>query len=526
MTTAPDIFLSYNRGDQARAKLFAEAFETQGFKVWWDVGLRTGEAYDQVTEKALREAKAVVVLWSKKSVASRWVRAEATLADRNKTLVPCMIEPCERPIMFELTQTAELSHWQGEPTDRAWTTFLDDVKRFVGRELSQSAEPTARQLTENPKAGPADRRPSLAIPPLKVATEADATFGEGLAEEFFIALTRYKYLVTVQRQAGASAYVLEGSLRRSGDRVRLSARLLDTRDDLHVWADGFEGALGDEFATQEQLANNLASHVATAIESVEMRRAAAGALGDLQSYQLMLRALHAVRGFSKDSLTEAANLLDRALQQDQNDPYVLALASLTQGLMINFGATTDTEKTSRLAQDYVRRALRADGDDPQVLGWAAIGGASSGGDIATLDAMIDRALERNPAWYYLWHFSGYLKLCRGDAEKAIVHCQHSLSREPRSPDRWAVLHHIGMARVLLRDFDGAIAPLIESEDLLPDNPTAIAGQVIAYFHLGRLAESKRAIERLTLTDVPVSFELYRNLEHRTFLIESFRQAQQ
>jgi TIR domain len=75
-----DIFLSYNREDQARAKLFAEAFEGQGFKVWWDVGLRTGEAYDEVTEKALRTAKAVVVLWSKKSVPSRWVRAEATLA--------------------------------------------------------------------------------------------------------------------------------------------------------------------------------------------------------------------------------------------------------------------------------------------------------------------------------------------------------------------------------------------------------------------------------------------------------------
>ncbi len=73
------------------------------------MGLKTGEAYDQVTEKAPRETKAVVVLWSKRSVESRWVRAEATLADRNKTLVPCMIEPCERPIMFELTQTADLS---------------------------------------------------------------------------------------------------------------------------------------------------------------------------------------------------------------------------------------------------------------------------------------------------------------------------------------------------------------------------------------------------------------------------------
>ena len=127
----PDVFLSYNREDQAAARRFAEAFAAQGLDVWWDTALKSGEAYDEVTETALRTAKAVVVLWSKKSVVSRWVRAEATLADRNKTLVPCMIEPCERPIMFELTQTAELTHWQGDVGDRAWLAFLNDVERFI-----------------------------------------------------------------------------------------------------------------------------------------------------------------------------------------------------------------------------------------------------------------------------------------------------------------------------------------------------------------------------------------------------------
>lgn len=128
---APDIFLSYSRDDQPRARRFADAFSAQGFDVWWDVTLRSGEAYDEVTEAALREAKAVVVLWSKRSARSRWVRAEATLGDRNGTLVPAMIEPCERPVMFELTQTAELTHWQGADDDPAWLAFLSDVRRFV-----------------------------------------------------------------------------------------------------------------------------------------------------------------------------------------------------------------------------------------------------------------------------------------------------------------------------------------------------------------------------------------------------------
>ena len=168
-TCVPDIFLSYNREDQAVARRFAEAFGAEGFEVWWDATLKSGEAYDEVTETALRTAKAVVVLWSPRSVVSRWVRAEATLADRNKTLVPCTIEPCDRPIMFELTQTAELSHWQGDARDKAWAAFLADVRRRVGREPPQDAAPTpSLQIAPQPLA----TKPSIVVRPF--ATMAGA----------------------------------------------------------------------------------------------------------------------------------------------------------------------------------------------------------------------------------------------------------------------------------------------------------------------------------------------------------------
>ena len=146
----PDIFLSYNREDQAKARLFADAFAAEGFKVWWDTTLRAGEAYDEVTERALRDAGAVVVLWSKKSVVSRWVRAEATVAHRQKTLVPAMIEACERPIMFELTQTAELGHWAGDKTDPAWRSFLADVRQHLASRSHGEAASPADRTPEQP----------------------------------------------------------------------------------------------------------------------------------------------------------------------------------------------------------------------------------------------------------------------------------------------------------------------------------------------------------------------------------------
>ncbi len=132
----PDIFLSYNREDAARAKFFADAFVAEGFEVWWDAHLRSGEEYDRVTEAALRSAKAVVVLWSKRSVDSSWVRAEATQAYRSKKLMPAMLEDCVRPVMFELTQTAELSQWKGDRKNPAWQAFVMDLRGLVSKENS------------------------------------------------------------------------------------------------------------------------------------------------------------------------------------------------------------------------------------------------------------------------------------------------------------------------------------------------------------------------------------------------------
>ncbi len=127
-----DIFLSYSRDDQATARRFMEGLQREGFSVWWDQALNPGEAFDQITERALESARAVVVLWSKKSVDSRWVRAEATQAHAGQRLVPVMIEPCKRPILFELTQTADLSDWKGDQDDPAWQSFIAGLRRFLG----------------------------------------------------------------------------------------------------------------------------------------------------------------------------------------------------------------------------------------------------------------------------------------------------------------------------------------------------------------------------------------------------------
>jgi hypothetical protein len=135
------------------ARLFAESFAEEGLKVWWDAVLHSGETFDEVIERNLRAAKAVVVLWSPQSVTSRWVRAEATQADRANKLVPAIIEQCNLPIIFELTHTTDLTGWQGDRSDGRWQSFIDDLRRLVGP--AEVAAPIQEApLPEEPKPVP------------------------------------------------------------------------------------------------------------------------------------------------------------------------------------------------------------------------------------------------------------------------------------------------------------------------------------------------------------------------------------
>ena len=265
----PDIFLSYNREDQTVARRFAEAFHAEGLEVWWDATLRSGEAYDEVTETALKTAKAVVVLWSPRSVVSRWVRAEATLADRNKTLLPATIEACDRPIMFELTQTADLTHWAGDRGDVAWRAFVDDVRRLV---QSGPQAPSEAPRTAAPASAARPEGLSICVLPFSnMSGDAEQEyFSDGIAEDIITDLSKVAALSVISRNSAFTfkgrhvdlpqvarqlnvTHVLEGSVRKAGPRVRITAQLIDGVSNTHVWAERYDRDLSDIFALQDEI---------------------------------------------------------------------------------------------------------------------------------------------------------------------------------------------------------------------------------------------------------------------------------
>lgn len=146
-----DIFLSYSRDDRPKAEIIAKALEAAGYSVWWDKVLRAGQTYDEVTEDMLSDSKVAVVLWSKTSVNSKWVRAEATLGQRRCALVPAMIEEAERPIMFELVQSADLIGWEGDIEEPRWRQFVADIQLGIAKQTPPEPEPEPEEVEQPQK---------------------------------------------------------------------------------------------------------------------------------------------------------------------------------------------------------------------------------------------------------------------------------------------------------------------------------------------------------------------------------------
>ena len=478
MMTVPDIFLSCTRDDQARARIFAEAFTAQGFTVWWDVGLRTGDAYDEVTEAALRAARAVVVLWSKKSVQSRWVRSEATLADRNKTLLPCMIEACERPIMFELTQTAELSHWHGEADDTAWSAFLSDVQRFVARAVPATvAAPAANAPASAARQKPA--RPVLAVLPFmnRSGLKEDDFFAVGMVEDIIDALSLSRTIRVLSSGATAAyrrnavdvvenarlanvRYLLEGNVRRVGDTLRVTAQLIDAEDGGVLWTRRFDRPLPELAALQEELVMEVAAHLGAQITRAEMERALKKP-GDLNAWEAMLRAMAATtRGLLDLSIIEAERAI--ALAPDNGVAHVTLAFALSGKVVYHMGEPQWRDR----ARQHVARALELDPGNPTVHMWAGWAYAWCQQPEEGLP-YLERVVRRRPTNAMARHGLGSAYLMLNRNQEALAEWEMAERLAPGSPNHYNLLGFIACALLKLGRRAEALARFDESVALLP-----------------------------------------------------------
>jgi adenylate cyclase len=529
----PDLFLSYSREDQAIAQRFATAFERKGFSVWWDQTLRSGEAYDEVTEKALREAKAVVVLWSRTSVVSRWVRAEATLADRNKTLVPVMIEDCERPIMFELTQTADLTRWEGTPTDRVWLALVSDVRRRVEAGSALAIPPTAATLPETPRlvtAGSAARLNILILPFINMSGDPEQEyFSDGVTEDIITDLGRVSALSVVSRNAAFAlkgktiaaaqigrekhvSHILEGSIRKSGSRVRITAQLVEAATDAQVWAERFDRTLDDIFAIQDEISQAIVGALKVKLAPAEKKAIEQRATSSSEAYELFLLARQFSRTGSERMQPLIVRICNRIVELDPQCAQAWAQLSFAASGMAQRG------QTGEQLQKAIQMAQRAIDLDPELAeAHAAMAEAVGRGPDMNLAAgrpHIEAALRLNPGCFEAQLYAGYLCLGNHEFEKAIRHFEAAVALDPNaySPAGMVIQAYVGIgdkpkANAAARRQVALCEKLLAVE---PDHSGALGAMALALAHLGEADRAREWGRRARLFD-PDNIRLLYNL---------------
>src|SRR5262249_11765580 len=224
-------------------------------------------------------------------------------------------------------------------------------------------------------------------------------------------------------------YVLEGSVRKAGGRVRIAAQLIEAETGTHLWADRFDGSLEAIFDLQDQVAISVAGIIEPALQAVEIRRALDPPRNDPTAYDLYLRALRAMGSWEKKDYLEALDWLSQATKQDPTYGRALALSAVYHKNLNVSGWPSDPEAPRQKAISLARRAVRNAGDDAATLGKAAWVLGHEDIDVAT--ALIDRSLQINPSFADGWRWSGWLRLWAGLPDVAVDHFEKCLRLDPR-----------------------------------------------------------------------------------------------
>ena len=399
-------------------------------------------------------------------------------------------------------------------------------------------------ITRHDADPPLPDKPSIAVLPFQnISGDPEQEyFADGMVEEIITALSRIRWLFVIARNSSFTykgraidvkqvgrelgvRYVVEGSVRRAGGRVRITAQLIDAASGAHLWADRFDGSLEDVFELQDRVAVNVAGVIEPTLQAAEIRRAANRPTSDPTAYDLYLRAVPLWASHEKEPIIQALGLLERAIERDLHYGSALGLAALCHQLLATSDWTNDTEAHRREGIDLARRALRCAPDDPDVLANAAVVLGSLGEDIDVAIGSIERSLALNPSFARGWVWSARLRNFAGQPDLAIEHFKTSLRLSPR--DRMGTFSlPLGTAYFLKHQFAEAAATLLASLEQAPSLPVGYQLLASSYAHMGRLDEARQVVKRLrAITPVVIpTIILYRNPAHRELFLTGLRLA--
>jgi len=459
-----DVFISYARSTARQARAVAESLRGLGYSVWIDDDLPAHRTYSRVIEEQMAAAKAAVVIWSSAAVMSEWVFSEANRAREDQKLVQVITDSCRLPMPFDTIQCADLTGWTGDLDAPGWRKVVASITALVGADRSPAAVPAA-----------ARRKRSICVLPFANMSDdpQQEYFSDGISEDIITDLAKVSALSVVARntafgfkgkspnvkdvarQLGVS-HVLEGSVRKAGNRVRITAQLIDGAGGDHIWAERYDRDLTDIFALQDEISEAI------------------------------------VKALKLKLLPEEKQAIERR-GTDNVEAYDLYLMARSYFLTGNVGDPRQLEAIERLS----RRAVEIDPQYAQAWALLATGQYdlhSSHGRTGGGEAALDRALALNPDLAEARALKARVLSRAGRQEEAATEIALALRLDPES-------YEVNYRFALISYSQGRLAeavPYFEKATALIETATGAPSMLMSCYTALGDGENARRIARIAL----------------------------
>jgi len=361
---------------------------------------------------------------------------------------------------------------------------------------------------------PLPEKPSIAVLPFEnMSGDAEQEyFADGIVEEIITALSKFRQLFVIARNSSFTykgrtvdvkqvgrdlgvRYLLEGSVRKAGGKLRIIGQLIDATTGAHLWADRFEGSLENVFELQDQLTAKVVGAIEPNIRSAEISRARVKPPNDFTSYDRYLQALPCLYEHSVESLTRAETLLRDAVERDSS--YADAIAALANCVFrLSLAGAKEFSEGMRAALALSRQAVSLDSNSAEVLATGASCEAACSGSFAWSADLAEAAIRAKPnSMYVLMQCAGAFAYA-GESERAIDVYQRAWRINPIDPLGFLIIRGIGIAHFFARRFEDAAS--WENRVLQQHSYDVVARRYLAasLAHLGRLTEAREMVAEI------------------------------
>jgi adenylate cyclase len=504
-----DVFVSYARPDEAQAKRVADALREQGFSVWRDDELPAHRPYADVIQERLGDSRAVVVLWSSDAAKSQWVRAEADAARQAGTLVQATIDGVAPPMPFNQIQSADLRDWNGSILANGWNTLMASITALAETQPAKSAP--AKQ---------ARRKLSICVLPFaNMSGDAEQEyFSDGITEDITTDLSKISALSVTARNTAFTLkgqavdvrdvarklgvhHVLEGSVRKSGSRVRITAQLIDGITGDHVWAERYDRELTDIFAIQDEISKSIVDALKVQLHPEEAKAIEHRGTTSVEAYNLYLMARNYwVTGNYGDIRREerVIRICKRAVELDPDYGKAWALIAIAQANLCHSFGRQDGDGLAE-----AERALSLDSTNAEAHCVIARHLYESG-RTEDADKEIEVALGLDPDSWEVNREAARIFYRQRRLEEAARHFHKAVSIIETDFHAWGMLASAYQALGNQKGVEEAAQNMVsQSERVLSEDPGNAAALGIGAGGLAILGRADRAmewIERALLID--------------------------